>query len=98
MGDQAGSGSACECQGEPERRRFTSSVEPVRIATLDRALGVNVRRTVGHRFRCTCGERGRRRDTPAEARSEGRRHVFDEHYEPPTASASSSGRPEPEPT
>jgi hypothetical protein len=94
VGDQAVSGSACECQGEPERRRFTTSVEPVRVTTLDRSLGVKVRRTVGHRFRCTCGERGSRRRTPAEARSEGRRHVFDVHVESPSATASPSGETE----
>lgn len=90
MGDQAVSGSARECQGEPERRRFTTSVEPVRVTALDPSLGVKVRRTVGHRFRCTCGDRGRRRATLAEARSEGRRHVFDEHVESPTASSSAA--------
>ena len=91
MGDQAVSGSACVCQGEPERRRFTTSTEPVRVHRLDPSLGVKVRRTVGHRFRCTCGARGRRRDTPAEARSDGRRHYFDEHYASTSTSSSSSG-------
>lgn len=79
MGDLADSGAASRCVGEPERRRFTVTVEPVHVRTRDLELGVDVRRTVGHRWRCTCGERGRREATPAEARAAGRQHATDEH-------------------
>jgi hypothetical protein len=54
------------------------NVAPVRVRRFDPELGVDVVRGVGFRFVCVCGDRGRRRDTPAEARADGATHLAEQ--------------------
>ena len=49
-------------------------VDPVRVFDDDVSLRVRVRRVVGYRFYCTCGEHGRCRSTHAVARLDGIEH------------------------
>jgi hypothetical protein len=46
-------------------------VDPVRVFDDDVGLQVRVRRVVGYRFTCSCGEAGSRRSTHAVARLDG---------------------------
>ena len=49
-------------------------VDPVRVSHDDVGLQVRVRRVVGYRFYCSCGEHGRCRSTHAVARLDGIEH------------------------